>query len=68
MESISRRGKSLAERQIECHGMGNERVFLVFFCEVVNDFILFLFLFFTHTHCILFLQEINRLTPSIVNG
>ena len=24
--------------------------------------------FFTHTHCILFLQEINRLTPSIVNG
>ena len=23
--------------------------------------------FFTHTHCILFLQEINRLTPSIVN-
>ena len=24
--------------------------------------------FFTHTHCILFLQEINRLTPSIVHG
>ena len=24
--------------------------------------------FFTHTHCILFLQEINRLIPSIVNG
>ena len=26
------------------------------------------FFFFTHTHCILFLQEINRLTPSIVHG
>ena len=24
--------------------------------------------FFTHTHCILFLQEINRLTPSIGHG
>ena len=28
----------------------------------------FFFFFFTHTHCILFLQEINRLTPSIVHG
>ena len=28
----------------------------------------FLFFFFTHTHCILLLQEINRLTPSIVHG
>ena len=26
------------------------------------------FFFFPHTHCILFLQEINRLTPSIVHG
>ena len=28
----------------------------------------FFFFFFPHTHCILFLQEINRLTPSIVHG
>ena len=28
----------------------------------------FFFFFPTHTHCILFLQEINRLTPSIVHG
>ena len=26
----------------------------------------FTYFFSTHTHCILFLQEINRLTPSIV--
>ena len=26
------------------------------------------FFFHTHTHCILFLQEINKLTPNIVNG
>ena len=28
----------------------------------------FFFFFLTHTHCILFLREINRLTPSIVHG
>ena len=38
-----------------------------FFWFFWGGFILFYF-FFTHTHCILFLQEINRLTPSIVNG
>ena len=27
-----------------------------------------IFFFFTHTHCILFLQEINSLTPSIEHG
>ena len=33
------------------------------------SFLVLLFFFFsTHTHCILFLQEIDRLTPSIVHG
>ena len=35
---------------------------------VSKKYILSFFLLFTHTHCILFLQEINKLTPSIVNG
>ena len=36
-------------------------IFFFMVCVIV-------FFFHTHTHCILFLQEINKLTPSIVNG
>ena len=44
--------------------------FLFFFILFFFYFLFFSsFSFFsTHTHCILFLQEINRLTPSIVHG
>ena len=40
---------------------------LFFFKNNIHYLFIYLFIF-THTHCILFLQEINRLTPSIVNG
>ena len=38
--------------------------------QCLHDIKIIISFFFTHTHthCILFLQEINRLTPSIVNG
>ena len=36
--------------------------------QTLSLLLFLLFFFFTHTHCILFLQEINRLTPSIVHG
>ena len=37
-------------------------------CKPVQLYHFLFFFFFFHTHCILFLQEINRLTSSIVNG
>ena len=45
-------------------------LFFFLFLNIRNfhSLILCFAFFFTHTHCILFLQEINRLTPSFVNG